>query len=1116
VLVNLLAAAPLVLAARGFPEGGGAAGRRLRGLRARLRAAAAALPGAIPDAADAKPGAAAPPPRRAARPWRAYVRSAVVERAWETLCGSIIQEFVYDAWYASLSPDREFPAEVRRALDHAFGQLAGRARRVDLRAALQDACELAMEQVELYRDTRDAVATERGGGAPPPPGAAREAALAARLAADGNLHPALAAPDGAYRMLRAVAGGLAECLLDPADAASPAIRAVARELLAGAVLRPLVMYCTPYYANKGLCRALANVGAGASGGAAALPAGLPPLDAARARALRGHWEFEQRLALSAAAEASGGPAAAGAAGAGAAGAAGGAPPPSGAMPPPPPRPPRRPAHARARSYDFGGDTDFSGGAASAPGSGDGALPPPQERNARPLALDVGAAYSVQSAPPTGRGPAPPPLDGAPTPRSDAASETGSSASETSPLQPRRAPVTASAAAAATAQPWPPADAPARRSATAPSLRPSRLSADASFAGSAAGSAEGAPSSARSSPAPECPAGAPCGAAAAGFTGRPRARVAAADLIAAGLRDVVVYRVRVGDDSGREWTVARRYRHFEVLARQLAKAPGAGPPGGRPRLPPKRIFFHSVTEDFVEERRAALDAYLQAVLAAPPLAGAPDLWEFLRLGSERFEGGEFEGGGNANGGGATARMLAPLGSLGRAAFAAGAGVVDVGGAVVHGVGGAADRLGRAAFGGLGPPPEEPPRAGGRARHRRSVSMQDLDAFGTGGGATPARSRSRARAGGEALARVPAGLLRTATASARKVRRALAPGAAAAERELAACAQRALNFSAGLGAGAPAEASDSEPSRAASLASSPAKRPLGGLLGAKAAAASRAASPTKLPAGARAGGGSATVRVVLPPPAPPPLRLDAAAHGGGAFPTSSAPSSPAGADSPRLASLFGGGPPPALDAAEAAGISAPLYEVVDCLFQLQTRGFFRRQVVAVARQVLALALGDAIDGWLAARLRLLRQEHFLARAIQRLQAALWPGGQWFLAAPAHRAAAAAATAAPAAAGAPPGRTPPLRAEAYLAPPAGWAPADEGAAREAAGELLLRSAPAALVRLVGRGAYAEGAADVYELLQSPALTRQLGYGALEIAALHLCPELKPLFARLEHGGL
>ncbi len=34
-------------------------------------------------------------------------------------------------------------------------------------------------------------------------------------------------------------------------------------------------------------------------------------------------------------------------------------------------------------------------------------------------------------------------------------------------------------------------------------------------------------------------------------------------------------------------------------------------------------------------------------------------------------------------------------------------------------------------------------------------------------------------------------------------------------------------------------------------------------------------------------------------------------------------------------------------EAAGISAPLYDIVDTLFELQSRGFFRRQVRAMRR-------------------------------------------------------------------------------------------------------------------------------------------------------------------------
>ena len=56
-------------------------------------------------------------------------------------------QWVYDIWYTSLTPDREFPAEVRRLLNTGFGQLAGRARQLDLRLVMNDLCELVMEQV---------------------------------------------------------------------------------------------------------------------------------------------------------------------------------------------------------------------------------------------------------------------------------------------------------------------------------------------------------------------------------------------------------------------------------------------------------------------------------------------------------------------------------------------------------------------------------------------------------------------------------------------------------------------------------------------------------------------------------------------------------------------------------------------------------------------------------------------------------------------------------------------------------------------------------------------------------------------------------------------------------
>ena len=46
-------------------------------------------------------------------------------------------QFVYDAWYALLTPDRDFPRELRRLMNTAFGVLAARAHKcVNLRQML--------------------------------------------------------------------------------------------------------------------------------------------------------------------------------------------------------------------------------------------------------------------------------------------------------------------------------------------------------------------------------------------------------------------------------------------------------------------------------------------------------------------------------------------------------------------------------------------------------------------------------------------------------------------------------------------------------------------------------------------------------------------------------------------------------------------------------------------------------------------------------------------------------------------------------------------------------------------------------------------------------------------
>ena len=53
----------------------------------------------------------------------------------------------------------------------------------------------------------------------------------------------------------------------------------------------------------------------------------------------------------------------------------------------------------------------------------------------------------------------------------------------------------------------------------------------------------------------------------------------------------------------------------------------------------------------------------------------------------------------------------------------------------------------------------------------------------------------------------------------------------------------------------------------------------------------------------------------------------------------------------------------------------------------------QVYGVARQMLSLVAGGAIDEYILSQLKALRQEHQLARLIHSLQISLWPGGVWF---------------------------------------------------------------------------------------------------------------------------
>jgi sorting nexin-13 len=213
------------------------------------------------------------------------------------------------------------------------------------------------------------------------------------------------------------------------------------------------------------------------------------------------------------------------------------------------------------------------------------------------------------------------------------------------------------------------------------------------------------------------------------------------------------------------------------------------------------------------------------------------------------------------------------------------------------------------------------------------------------------------------------------------------------------------------------------------------------------------------------------------------------------------------------------------------SAPLYALVDAVFRLRDRGWLRRQAAAIARQLLSLLAGGAIDAALLRALSSATSAATLARGLDALRASLWPGGVLYSRATAAAAAAGATAAAAAARAAREDRegggranSPPplgrpdaprlagLTAAGYLARPP--APDDAVNAEEVRRRLAALPVPGPLVALLGRGAWLAALHELHDLAETPTATLAVGHALLEAAARALFPELR-LGAAARRGG-
>ncbi|XP_011092902.2 uncharacterized protein LOC105172973 [Sesamum indicum] len=182
-----------------------------------------------------------------------------------------------------------------------------------------------------------------------------------------------------------------------------------------------------------------------------------------------------------------------------------------------------------------------------------------------------------------------------------------------------------------------------------------------------------------------------------------------------------------------------------------------------------------------------------------------------------------------------------------------------------------------------------------------------------------------------------------------------------------------------------------------------------------------------------------------------------------------------------------------------LTVPVLNLVDKIFQLKRRGWLRRQVFWISKQILQLVMEDAIDDWLLRQIQWLRREDVIAQGIRWIQDVLWPGGTFFMTMRIQKK----LSGTQANQGS---QTTEQQGGKTVTQPESFEQQLEAARRAShVKKIIFNGAPTALVSLIGAKQYRRCARDIYYFLQSTVCLKQLGYGILELGLITIFPELR-----------
>ncbi|PSS07436.1 Sorting nexin-13 like [Actinidia chinensis var. chinensis] len=180
--------------------------------------------------------------------WRRKVNSPVVEDAIDHFTRHIVSEWVTDLWYSRITPDRQGPEELVHIINGVLAEISSRMRNVNLIDLLtRDIINLFCTHLELFRASQEKIEIEQ-------PGSLtferRDMELKFVMAAENKLHPALFSAEAEHKVLQHLMDGLISFTFKPEDLQCSLFHFIVRELLACAVMRPVLNLASPRFINE--------------------------------------------------------------------------------------------------------------------------------------------------------------------------------------------------------------------------------------------------------------------------------------------------------------------------------------------------------------------------------------------------------------------------------------------------------------------------------------------------------------------------------------------------------------------------------------------------------------------------------------------------------------------------------------------------------------------------------------------------------------------------------------------------------------------------------------------------------------------------------------------------